>query len=95
MRVLVTGAAGFIGMHCAARLLARGNEVLGLDNLSPYYSVELKQARLRQLEGRTGFRFERLDLCDADATEAAFATLGGSVTASPDHASESSRSRAR
>ena len=75
MKVLVTGAAGFIGMHCAARLLARGNEVLGLDNLSPYYSVELKQARLRQLEGRTGFRFERLDLCDADATEAAFAAF--------------------
>jgi len=42
LKVLVTGAAGFIGMHSAARLLARGDEVIGIDNLSPYYSVELK-----------------------------------------------------
>ena len=46
MKVLLTGAAGFIGMHCAERLLARGDEVIGVDNLSPYYSVELKRARL-------------------------------------------------
>jgi len=52
LRVLVTGAAGFIGMHCAERLLARGDEVIGADNLSPYYAVQLKQDRLRRLEGR-------------------------------------------
>ena len=50
MKVLVTGAAGFIGMHCAKRMLERGDEVLGIDNLSPYYSVELKKARLKRLE---------------------------------------------
>ena len=48
MKLLVTGAAGFIGMHCAQRLLERGDEVLGIDNLSPYYSVELKKARLKR-----------------------------------------------
>ena len=69
MRVLVTGAAGFIGMHCAERLLARGDEVIGADNLSPYYAVQLKQDRLRRLEGRKGFRFERVDLSDAAALE--------------------------
>jgi UDP-glucuronate 4-epimerase len=67
MRVLVTGCAGFIGMHCAARLVERGDEIVGVDNLSPYYSVALKQDRLRRLEGRRGFRFERLDLADAAA----------------------------
>ena len=67
MKVLVTGAAGFIGMHCAARLAARGDEVLGVDNLSPYYSVELKRDRLRELEGQARFSFERLDLTDAQA----------------------------
>jgi UDP-glucuronate 4-epimerase len=69
MRVLVTGAAGFIGMHCAERLLARGDEVTGADNFSPYYAVQLKQDRLRRLEGRKGFRFERVDLSDAAALE--------------------------
>jgi UDP-glucuronate 4-epimerase len=72
MRVLVTGCAGFIGMHCARRLLGRGDEVLGVDNFSPYYAVELKQARLRQLEGARGFRFERVDLADARAVQALF-----------------------
>lgn len=72
MKVLVTGAAGFIGMHCAERLLARGDEVIGADNLSPYYSVQLKQDRLRRLEGRKGFRFEQLDLADAAALERLF-----------------------
>jgi UDP-glucuronate 4-epimerase len=67
MRVLLTGCAGFIGMHCAARLLARGDEVVGADNVTPYYSVALKEDRLRQLEGKRGFRFERTDLADADA----------------------------
>ena len=62
MRVLVTGCAGFLGMHCALRLLARGDEVLGVDSLSPYYSVELKRMRLARLEGLRGFRFELTDL---------------------------------
>ena len=62
MKVLVTGAAGFIGMHCAKRLLERGDEVLGVDNLSTYYPVELKRERLRQT---AGLRFEELDLADA------------------------------
>jgi UDP-glucuronate 4-epimerase len=73
VKVLVTGAAGFIGMHCAERLLARGDEVIGADNLSSYYAVQLKQDRLRRLEGRSGFRFERTDLADAAALEPLFA----------------------
>jgi UDP-glucuronate 4-epimerase len=64
VKVLVTGVAGFIGMHCARRLLARGEEVVGVDNLSPYYSVELKRARLEQLEQRA-FRFHEFDIADA------------------------------
>jgi len=67
MNVLVTGCAGFIGMHCARRLLERGDEVTGIDNLSPYYSVQLKRDRLGQLEGRKDFRFEQLDLADTGA----------------------------
>jgi UDP-glucuronate 4-epimerase len=67
MRVLLTGCAGFIGMHCALRLLARGDEVVGADNLTPYYSVELKRDRLRRLEGERGFRFENTDLAEARA----------------------------
>lgn len=72
MRVLVTGCAGFIGMHCALRLLARGDEVLGADNLSPYYDVTLKEARLHRLEAGRGFSFERVDLADARACERLF-----------------------
>ena len=72
MKVLVTGCAGFIGMHCAQRLLARGDEVVGIDNLSSYYSVELKQARLAELAGSRAFRFERLDIADAVALAALF-----------------------
>ena len=64
MKVLVTGAAGFIGMHCAERLLQRGDEVVGVDNFSAYYSVELKQARLARLEGKKGFRFFKSDIAD-------------------------------
>ena len=67
MNVLVTGCAGFIGMHCARRLLERGDEVSGIDNLSPYYAVELKRDRLKQLEARKDFRFEQLDLTDGAA----------------------------
>ena len=72
MRVLLTGCAGFIGMHCAQRLLARGEEVLGADSLSPYYSVELKRDRLRRLEGQRGFRFEHTDLADGAACSRLF-----------------------
>ena len=52
MKVLVTGAAGFIGFHTSTLLLERGDEVVGLDNLNEYYDVTLKQARLKALEGR-------------------------------------------
>jgi len=62
--ILVTGCAGFIGMHCAERLLARGDQVIGIDNLNAYYDVALKQARLARLTARPGFRFEKLDLAD-------------------------------
>ncbi len=64
MKILLTGAAGFIGYHTAQKLLARGLEVVGLDNLNDYYDVALKQARLDRLTGREGFRFVRLDLAD-------------------------------
>lgn len=73
MRVLVTGAAGFIGYHTAARLLERGHEVIGFDNLSPYYDVSLKEARLARLTGQEGFRFIKADLADRPAVEAVFA----------------------
>jgi UDP-glucuronate 4-epimerase len=73
MRVLVTGAAGFIGYHVSERLLARGDEVIGLDNMNPYYDPALKEARLARLAGHRGFRFERLDLGDRAAMEALFA----------------------
>ncbi len=67
MKVLVTGCAGFIGMHTAQRLLERGDEVVGLDNLNDYYDVSLKQARLDKLQAMAGFRFERLDIADREA----------------------------
>jgi UDP-glucuronate 4-epimerase len=72
MKVLVTGCAGFIGMHTADRLLAAGAAVTGVDNLDPYYDVALKEARLARLDGRPGFSFERLDLAEATATERLF-----------------------
>ncbi len=62
--VLLTGAAGFIGMHVAEALLERGERVVGVDNLNPYYDVKLKQARLARLEERPGFSFHRLDIAD-------------------------------
>ncbi len=71
MKVLVTGVAGFIGMHCAKRLLARGDKVTGIDNLSPYYSVELKKDRLKQLQG---LDFQHIDIADAPALEELFGT---------------------
>ena len=69
MRVLVTGAAGFIGYHTAKALLDRGDEVIGLDNLNTYYDVQLKEARLAQLQGRQGFTFHKLDLADRAGME--------------------------
>jgi len=73
MRVLVTGAAGFIGYHTAKALLERGEEVIGLDNLNTYYDVNLKEARLNQLQGRQGFTFHKLDLADRAGMERLFA----------------------
>ena len=72
MRVLVTGAAGFIGSHLSERLLARGDEVLGYDNLNAYYDPALKEARLARLTPQDGFRFVRASLEDRAALEAAF-----------------------
>jgi len=66
VRVLITGVAGFIGFHLAKRLLARGDQVVGLDNLNDYYDVTLKEARLAQLKGQPGFRFYKLDLADRE-----------------------------
>src|SRR5512138_1713166 len=64
MKILVTGAAGFIGYHTSKILLERGDEVVGLDNLNDYYDVRLKLARLEQLQAKPGFRFVKLDLAD-------------------------------
>ena len=72
----MTGAAGFIGMHVAQLLLARGDQVVGLDNLNDYYDVRLKEARLARLESRPGFRFERLDVADQAGMAALFAREG-------------------
>jgi UDP-glucuronate 4-epimerase len=78
LNVLVTGAAGFIGMHTVRALLAKGARVTGVDNFDPYYDVALKEARLAELEGTPGFAFERVDLADADATSRLF--RGGGFT---------------
>ncbi|MGF1466066.1 MAG: NAD-dependent epimerase [Sandaracinaceae bacterium] len=71
-RILVTGAAGFIGYHVSSRLLDRGDEVIGLDNLNDYYAVELKKARLALLSHHPSFRFERRDLADRNAVRTLF-----------------------
>src|SRR5574338_327614 len=71
--IIVTGAAGFIGSYVAAALLDRGEQVLGLDSLNAYYDPALKQARLRRLEGRNGFRFRRVDIADETALKEALA----------------------
>ncbi|MBP5187720.1 MAG: NAD-dependent epimerase [Fibrobacterales bacterium] len=73
MKILVTGAAGFIGAATSAALLDRGDEVVGFDNLNAYYSVELKKRRLALLEPNPGFRFVKADLADAKAIDALFA----------------------
>lgn len=72
MNVLVTGAAGFIGFHVAQKLLARGDQVVGLDNLNDYYDVNLKLARLAKIENLPGFTFAKMDLHDRPALEALF-----------------------
>jgi UDP-glucuronate 4-epimerase len=76
MRVLVTGAAGFIGNETARVLLERGDEVVGIDNLNDYYDPALKQARLARLDGHNRFSFERLDLADRDGMARLFAESG-------------------
>jgi UDP-glucuronate 4-epimerase len=76
MKVLVTGAAGFIGSQVATHLLERGDEVVGLDNLNDYYDPTLKEARLAQLRARRGFTFVKLDLADRAGMEALFAGSG-------------------
>lgn len=73
MRVLVTGAAGFIGNETARVLLERGDEVVGIDNLNAYYDPALKQARLARLDGNNRFSFEQLDLADRDGMARLFA----------------------
>ncbi|MDE2584027.1 MAG: NAD-dependent epimerase/dehydratase family protein, partial [Betaproteobacteria bacterium] len=73
MKILVTGAAGFIGMHLSLRLLERGDEVVGLDNLNDYYDVTLKEARLARLLAYPNFRHARLDLADTEGVGALFA----------------------
>jgi UDP-glucuronate 4-epimerase len=72
MKVLVTGAAGFIGLHVAQRLLARGDTVVGIDNLNAYYLPALKSARLGLLAEEPGFRFEKLDIADSGALDMLF-----------------------
>lgn len=69
MRVLVTGAAGFIGYHTCRALLDRGDEVYGVDSLNPYYNPQLKYDRLAQLESHAAFKFERMELADASSTD--------------------------
>ena len=73
MKVLLTGSAGFIGMHCIERLLARGDTVVGVDNLNDYYEVSLKEARLARIAGHENFSFHRVSVEDKDAMAALFA----------------------
>jgi UDP-glucuronate 4-epimerase len=73
MTTLVTGSAGFIGFHLSQRLLERGETVVGVDSLNPYYDPELKRARLRRLEGHQAYRHAKLDLAERDAVAALFA----------------------
>ncbi len=73
-KILVTGAAGFIGFHTSERLLARGDTVVGLDNVNDYYDPTLKEARLARLRGQPGFTFVKMDLGDRAGIERLFAT---------------------
>jgi len=70
MRVFLTGVAGFIGFHVASALLARGDQVVGVDNMNAYYDVKLKRARLQQLEGKRGFVFAEGDISDREGMTA-------------------------
>jgi UDP-glucuronate 4-epimerase len=72
MRILVTGTAGFIGFHLSRRLLARGDEVVGIDNLNAYYDVGLKEARLAKLRDQRAFRLVRADIADRSAMQQVF-----------------------
>ncbi len=74
MKILLTGAAGFIGMTTSLKLLARGDEVVGLDNLNNYYDVALKQSRLNRLLPHAKFRFVKLDVAEREGMAALFAT---------------------
>jgi UDP-glucuronate 4-epimerase len=71
--ILVTGAAGFIGFHLSQNLINRGDKVVGIDNLNPYYDVLLKKNRLARLEEKQNFRFYKLDLADTDGIAKLFA----------------------
>jgi UDP-glucuronate 4-epimerase len=73
MRILLTGAAGFIGYHMAEALLARGHELVGIDSMNAYYDPALKRVRLARLDGKNRFRFAEADIADADALAAAVA----------------------
>ena len=74
MKILVTGCAGFIGMHTCLRLLTRGDEVVGIDNLNDYYDVQLKKDRLAQLSTFDNFTFFKLDMTDHEGVRALFAS---------------------
>ena len=76
MKILVTGSAGFIGMHTAEKLLARGDTVIGLDNMNDYYDVNLKKARLARLMAHPNYRHVQADLADRPAMESLFAVHG-------------------
>lgn len=73
MKILLTGAAGFIGMHCALRLLERGDQVIGIDNMNDYYDVSLKEARLAKLTPHPGFTFIRVAIEEGPKMDSVFA----------------------
>ena len=74
LKTLITGAAGFIGMHCALRLLSLDDEVIGVDNLNDYYDISLKQARLARLERHAKFNFHKIDISDRNGVADLFST---------------------